>query len=45
VTIEFLERDRGTELILTHRRLPPMQVESHRRGWTDILRAISSSSK
>jgi uncharacterized protein YndB with AHSA1/START domain len=45
VAIEFLERDRGTELILTHRRLPPMQVESHRRGWTDILRAISSSSK
>ena len=45
VTIEFLERDRGTELILSHRRLPPKQVESHRRGWTDILRAISSSSK
>jgi uncharacterized protein YndB with AHSA1/START domain len=40
VTVEFLERDRGTELILTHRRLPPNQVESHRRGWTDILELL-----
>ena len=40
VTIEFLERDRGTELVLTHRRLPPKQVESHRRGWTDILQQL-----
>ena len=40
VTIEFLERDRGTELVLTHRRLPPTQVESHRRGWTDVLQLL-----
>ena len=42
VTIEFLERDRGTELVLTHRRLPPKQVESHRGGWTDVLRSLES---
>jgi uncharacterized protein YndB with AHSA1/START domain len=43
VTIEFLERDRGTELVLTHRRLPARQVESHRRGWTDILQLLERS--
>jgi uncharacterized protein YndB with AHSA1/START domain len=40
VTVEFLERDRGTELVLTHRRLPFKQVESHRGGWTDILQLL-----
>jgi uncharacterized protein YndB with AHSA1/START domain len=43
VTIEFLERDRGTELVLTHRRLPPRQVESHRQGWSDILELLERS--
>jgi uncharacterized protein YndB with AHSA1/START domain len=38
VTIEFLERSEGTELVLTHRGLPGTQVESHRSGWTDVLR-------
>ncbi|HEY7634625.1 MAG TPA: SRPBCC domain-containing protein [Gemmatimonadales bacterium] len=40
VTVEFLERGANTELVLTHRRLPPSQLESHRRGWTDILRNL-----
>jgi uncharacterized protein YndB with AHSA1/START domain len=40
VTIDFLERDAGTELILTHRRLPASQIESHRRGWTDIVQKL-----
>jgi uncharacterized protein YndB with AHSA1/START domain len=40
VTVELLERGADTELILTHRRLPLSQVESHRSGWTDILRLL-----
>ncbi len=30
VTVEFLEREGGTDVVLTHRRLPPAQLESHR---------------
>ena len=26
-----------TELVLTHLRLPPDKLESHRMGWTDIV--------
>ena len=37
VTVELFERGTDTELVLTHRRLPPDQVESHRQGWTDIV--------
>ncbi len=39
VTIEFLERDGGaaTEVVLTHRGLPPSQVDGHRRGWSEIV--------
>jgi uncharacterized protein YndB with AHSA1/START domain len=40
VTVDFLERDAGTELVLTHRRLPASQLESHRQGWTDILEKL-----
>ena len=40
VIIDFLERQGGTELVLTHRRLPSTQVESHRGGWTDALREL-----
>jgi uncharacterized protein YndB with AHSA1/START domain len=43
VTIEFLEHDRGTDLVLTHRRLPAKQVESHRGGWTDILQLLEQT--
>jgi uncharacterized protein YndB with AHSA1/START domain len=44
VTIQFLKRDAGgTELVLTHRRLPAKQVESHRSGWTDILQRLSGA--
>ncbi len=37
VTIEFHERGAGTELVLTHRGLPPTQVEGHRRRRTEIV--------
>jgi glutathione S-transferase len=40
VTIEFHERRAGTELVLTHRGLPPKAVEGHRKGWTDIVRLL-----
>ena len=40
VTIEFLERGSGTELVLTHRRLPQASFESHRQGWTTIVRQL-----
>ena len=40
VTIEFHERGSGTELVLTHRQLPPRAVEGHREGWTDIVRLL-----
>ena len=38
VTIEFHERDGGTELLLTHRGLPPDKLASHQSGWSDIVR-------
>lgn len=40
VTIEFHERGTGTELVLTHRRLAPKAVDSHREGWTDVVRLL-----
>jgi uncharacterized protein YndB with AHSA1/START domain len=43
VTVELLERDGGTELVLTHRRLPATQVDAHRRGWTDIVRKLAEA--
>jgi uncharacterized protein YndB with AHSA1/START domain len=43
VTIEFFERSAGTELVLTHRRLPPRAVEAHRGGWTDIVRMLAEA--
>jgi uncharacterized protein YndB with AHSA1/START domain len=42
VTVELHERDGGTELVLTHRRLPPERVDAHRRGWTDIVRLLET---
>ena len=40
VTVECFERDRGTELVLTHRRLPESKIEAHRRGWGTILQNL-----
>ena len=40
VTLEFLDRGGATEVVLSHRRLPPAQVEGHRQGWTDIVRKL-----
>lgn len=43
VTIEFLERGAETELVLTHRRLAPTQVDGHRSGWSDIVRLLDEA--
>ena len=43
VTVEFLERDGGTEVVLTHRQLPPARRDAHRKGWTDILRKLGET--
>lgn len=40
VTIELFERGAGTELVLTHRRLPPRIAEAYREGWTDIVEKL-----
>ena len=40
VTVEFHERDGGTEVILTHRQLPPAKLDEHKKGWADILRKL-----
>lgn len=43
VTIEFFGRGTGTELVLTHRRLPPREVEAHRAGWSDVVRMLEEA--
>jgi hypothetical protein len=43
VTIEFHEWGTGTELVLTHRRLPAEAVEGHRRGWSDVVRLLDEA--
>jgi len=40
VTIEFFDRAGATEVVLTHTQLPPKEVEGHRKGWSDILKAL-----
>jgi uncharacterized protein YndB with AHSA1/START domain len=40
VTVEFLQHDDGTELVLTHRRLPASRVAAHRNGWREIVRKL-----
>jgi uncharacterized protein YndB with AHSA1/START domain len=37
VNVEFIETATGTELILTHRRLPRSKADAHKNGWTAIL--------
>jgi uncharacterized protein YndB with AHSA1/START domain len=43
VTIEFLEQDGGTELVLTHRQLSAKAIEGHRGGWTDAIRVLEET--
>jgi uncharacterized protein YndB with AHSA1/START domain len=43
VTIDFLERDGATEVVLTHRRLPPARRDAHKNGWAAILRKLEEA--
>ncbi len=40
VTVEFREKGKGTELVLTHSRLPNAKRNMHDEGWTEILNAL-----
>jgi len=44
VMIEFLVRDGGTEVVLTHSQLPPDQIDSHRKGWGTIVELLTQAS-
>jgi uncharacterized protein YndB with AHSA1/START domain len=42
VTVELFDRGaNATELVLTHEQLPPAQVASHTRGWTEIVELLA----
>jgi hypothetical protein len=42
VTVDFKPKGRGTEIVLTHERLPSLDmVKAHTGGWTDILEIIA----
>ena len=43
VTVELHARGAGTELVLTHERLPAAHVDAHKQGWTDILRKLAAA--
>jgi uncharacterized protein YndB with AHSA1/START domain len=41
VTIDFIERQDGTEVVLTHERLPAERRESHAQGWQALLAKLN----
>ena len=43
VVLEFNERPDGTEVVLTHTRLPLAMRDAHFRGWTAILGELSKN--
>ncbi len=43
VTVEFHSRGGGTEVILTHERLPARHVEAHKKGWGEILAKLEQA--
>lgn len=43
VTVDLHARGRGTEIVLTHERLPVRHVEAHRKGWGEILRKLEAA--
>lgn len=43
VTVDFLDRGRNTEVVLSHRRLPAARLDAHRQGWTGILEQLRAT--
>jgi uncharacterized protein YndB with AHSA1/START domain len=43
VTVEFHTRGDGTEVVLTHERLPARHVEAHTKGWGEILEKLEGA--
>ncbi|MEO6186011.1 MAG: SRPBCC domain-containing protein, partial [Steroidobacteraceae bacterium] len=44
VTVEFLQRDQRTEVVVTHEQLPAGARESHSKGWTSGLERLAEFS-
>lgn len=43
VTVDFLPRASGTEVVVTHEKLPSdVAVGQHREGWTEILESLAA---
>ena len=43
ITVEFLKRDEGTEMVLTHTRLATAEArDNHARGWGRILEGFAT---
>lgn len=42
VTVDLIERDGGTEIVLTHERLPAERRESHAHGWQALLARLNA---
>ena len=43
VTVELHARGGGTEIVLTHERLPARHLEAHKKGWGDILEKLEGA--
>ena len=44
VTVDFNPKDKGTEIVITHERLPSEEmVTAHSGGWSSILERIASA--
>jgi hypothetical protein len=44
VTVDFNARGRATEIVITHEKLPSVEmVEAHTGGWTAILEIIAKA--
>ena len=45
VTVDFLPRDKRTEVVVTHEQLPEEKREAHNGGWTRALEKLDAVSR